>query len=502
MKFLNLLILFTLCAITTSAQVVRLHGTATQYAGLNINLETNADYITHLSRTLVTILIDDNGNFDESFNIDRITYAYFNIGAIRAGIYLSPDADYEIVMPPYIPKADADRFNPFFIPEEVELGIVSNNNNHNLNESLRNYNSAFDDAYHVEAVNIVRTHNRVAADSLITNFDSVAKSQNCQSDFFDNYVFYRDAQISALPRLRATRAITRDFFRGRNIEFANPAYWEAFDLVYRDFLPEYIRSKAGRELLGVMQQPAFTFDQMRDALMQDTLFNSTASDHELNTLFCETLLLKSIYDGSYSGKYSDTKIDSLLVGAYLSTTSQEIRNIARNILEKRNHLKPGTLAPDFTLLDTKGNEVKLSSYRGRFVYLGFFHTQNYQCLKDFPALSGVEKKYKGDVVVVGIMTDEDADKLDDFFDKRKMEWKALSFTAQQSVVIDYQISSVPAYYLIDPDGKIAIANAPGPDESVEVVIADQMQKYNHNRMNKSNDNVRTIYDIVRDIQLK
>ncbi len=499
MRFLHVnIILSVICAllcVSISAQEkreVRLYGDAPQYAGFNVNVDTYADYITHLAKTLVTLRIDNNGHFDEVFELDDVAYVYVDLGALRATAFLRPGVDYQIVMPPFIARTDADRFNPFFIPEEVELGIA--NEMDAFNESMRNYNSAFGDTFHVEAVQLVRTHNRAVADSLIAHFDAIAEAQNCDDAFFRKYVFYRDASIYAMPRLRSVRNVTKSYFAGRNVEFAVPSYWEAFDLIYKDFLTDYVRSRGGRQLASTMTNPRFSFVDLRSALLTDSLYS--------DTIFCETLLLKSLYDGAYSGRFSESRVDSLLVNAYLSASCQATKNLARNILAKRNHLKPGTLAPDFTLLDTKGNEVSLSNYRGKFVYLGFFHTQNYQCLKDFPGLSGMEKKYRRDVVVVGIMTDEESDKLDLFFDKRRMEWKVVSFTAQQSVVLDYQISSLPAYYLIDPDGLIALANAPGPDENIEKVIADQMLKYRRSKMKETPDGVRDIYDIVRDVQYK
>src|ERR1700729_3246608 len=47
------------------------------------------------------------------------------------------------------------------------------------------------------------------------------------------------------------------------------------------------------------------------------------------------------------------------------------------------------LAPDFTLKDMKGRDVKLSDYRGKVVILNFWTKTCGPCLKDIPSLAEV-----------------------------------------------------------------------------------------------------------------
>lgn len=487
----SLAALLAICLVVSAkAETTRLYGKAPQFAGFNINVETTADYISGLSQVIGVLHIDESGAFSDTIELTSTRQVFMDLGALRATAILRQGAEYEVIMPPYTPRPDAERFNPFFKPEEVELGLA--NDSSNVNRALRDYLSAFDDHYHMSIVNLVRSRNKAKAETLIAFSDSIAQAQNCTDTFFTRYVANQNTYIYSMPQLRNVRAVACERFANQPIEYDIPTYWKAFNTVFQDFMSSYTRSAHGKKLRNELQNKQVTFASLREAMMHDTLFS--------DTLFCETLLLKGLYDAAYSGFLPEKKVDSLLTTAYHTAYYAHSQEIANNILKKRTHLKAGSAAPNFTLLDVKGKEVSLQKYKGKFLYLAFLHTQNYQCQKDLSSLQGVAKKYKRDMNVVGIFTDEDSDLLEEFFRKKKLNWQPLSFTAQQSVVLNYQVQSLPTYYLIFPDGNIAVPNAPGPEEKIEQVVAREMQKYKSIELQKrrGTNGVRSIYDMVRD----
>ncbi len=490
-RILITLLLFLL-TLSLPAQSVRLYGHAADYAGLNVSVETYGDFISHHPRSIGTLHFDSQGNFSDTLDLDATAFVFLDVGALRASAYLMPNADYEVVMPPFTPRPDSERFNPFFVPEEVQLGLV--NDSSQLNFSIRSFDQFYDSLYQNHAARLVRSHDKVLTDSLLLLCDSAAHVQPCTDEFFARHVRGRRQLLYSLPRLRSVRQLTRDCFAVDSVDFVCPSYWEAFNMVYQDFLPTYARLRGTNPLKSLLATNSFDFSQMRDALLADSLFSDTA--------FCETVLVKSIYDAAYSGYFAEQRADTLLVMAAMQASDSHLRPLVDNIILKRIHLKVGSDAPDFTLLDTKGKEVSLASLHGKFVYLAFLHTGNYQCQKTIPTLSSVGKKYRRDVTVVGIMTDEDADALEDRFDLRKINWIPLSFNMQQSVVLDYSIASLPTFFIINPDGKLAVVNAPGPEENLQQVFAEEIQKYKREKQQNAPNNVKDIYDLVREAQYK
>ena len=71
-------------------------------------------------------------------------------------------------------------------------------------------------------------------------------------------------------------------------------------------------------------------------------------------------------------------------------------------------LNPGDLAPDFTLLDTHGNLVRLSDLRGRRVVLYFYPRDNTPgCTKEACSFRDVYSDYQAqNIVVLGVSADD------------------------------------------------------------------------------------------------
>jgi cytochrome c biogenesis protein CcmG/thiol:disulfide interchange protein DsbE len=112
-------------------------------------------------------------------------------------------------------------------------------------------------------------------------------------------------------------------------------------------------------------------------------------------------------------------------------------------------------APDFTLQDANGREVKLSSLKGKVVLVNFWATWCEGCQVEIPWLVEFQKIYQArGLVVIGVSLDDDG-------------WKSVKPWIKEknvnySVVIggddlakQYHCESMPLTVLIDRDGKIA-----------------------------------------------
>src|SRR5262245_61519597 len=68
----------------------------------------------------------------------------------------------------------------------------------------------------------------------------------------------------------------------------------------------------------------------------------------------------------------------------------------------------GQLAPDFTLKDKNGKEVKLSDYRGDLVFLNFWATWCPPCVDEMPEMELLNRAFKGrkfQMVLVSVDSD-------------------------------------------------------------------------------------------------
>jgi len=120
----------------------------------------------------------------------------------------------------------------------------------------------------------------------------------------------------------------------------------------------------------------------------------------------------------------------------------------------------GDLAPDFTAPTLSGGTVTLSSLRGRYVLLDFWATWCGPCIAGFPELSRLHQTIAANerVMVLGMNLDDDQAEARRFLESRELPWTQVSLggraDAQADVLSRYGISSIPAYMLIEPTGKL------------------------------------------------
>jgi peroxiredoxin len=112
----------------------------------------------------------------------------------------------------------------------------------------------------------------------------------------------------------------------------------------------------------------------------------------------------------------------------------------------------GRPAPDFKLPDLNGNNVALSSMRGKVVLLDFWSISCGPCIREMPMIEATGETHKGGLIVWGVSFDQpDRDKK--WFLQHQRNLPTLSDT--DFVASDlYKVHGIPALVLIGVDGKI------------------------------------------------
>jgi peroxiredoxin len=117
------------------------------------------------------------------------------------------------------------------------------------------------------------------------------------------------------------------------------------------------------------------------------------------------------------------------------------------------------LAPDFELPDMNGKPVRLSSFRGKTVFLNFWTKTCQPCLEEMPALAELGRiaRTRDDFVVLTVSTDAGPD---DVRDTLKVALSGdppfpILFDPESKVVLDqYGTQLFPETWIIDPNGII------------------------------------------------
>ena len=111
-------------------------------------------------------------------------------------------------------------------------------------------------------------------------------------------------------------------------------------------------------------------------------------------------------------------------------------------------------APDFTLPDLDGNDITLSDFRGKIVFVNFWATWCGPCRMEIPHFIELIDKYEDDFVVLGIALDpREFDKVPGFAKKIGINYPVVYDKKGVSRMYG-GIQSIPTTFVVNREGKV------------------------------------------------
>jgi peroxiredoxin len=147
------------------------------------------------------------------------------------------------------------------------------------------------------------------------------------------------------------------------------------------------------------------------------------------------------------------------------------------IIKRLENVQVGKAAPDFTLPDTAGVKVSLSSFKGKYVLVDFWASWCPYCRRENPNVVRVFNEYKDkNFTVLGVSLDKDKAKWMKAIADDKLAWTHVSDLKYWDSEIPalYAVRGIPANVLLNPDGIIIARNVMG--EQLEQALQKEIKK--------------------------
>lgn len=472
LEYLRKILLCSLCLLglsVSSMYATHVFGNAKEYANSELIFYRYQDRITYIKEEVFRLRVDGDGNFVADFGIDRITYIFAEFGVYYVYFYAEPNGNYEIILPEYVERTNAELFNSYFEPTEMHLGI-KNMKETDLNYLIMDFDYYFNRYYNLKMEDLYINGLKTDVDTFINNINSRYKKYN--NTYFQQYRRYRIAALKEMVTKREYEsALVYSYYSNKEILYDNPAYMDLFNSIYNNYFDNYLVSPGGADLYRII-----TYGHSISLLHK--LIGSNPKHKRKQ--FRELVMLKGLNDAFANDNLQWLPLLLTLDSLYITTEYPIHQQIAQNIADNSLTMAKGTVALPFELPDTVGNMMKLSDFRGKYLYLQFANTQTYSSAAEFDVLKRVFNRYKGLCIFVTILTDSDKEKAKKFIADNSLNWTFLFAEINSKVISDYKVRAYPTYYLIDPQGMLVMSPAPSPAENFEKylfkIIENQKRK--------------------------
>jgi peroxiredoxin len=293
------------------------------------------------------------------------------------------------------------------------------------------------------------------AASIITDDPGIAKLN----------VFLCDQTLNIKQESEILLSITPDSVQ------AAYAILTANDRIRPRYFPLYGELNAKNDTLG-LKQLGVIFDSLRiDDISKSKNF-LTAHPASVLSLFAFSRF------SSFSDNFASVVADFTQL-PYWAQNSPDGKNIARKI-EGALNAQIGTKAKNFSLPSVTDKVTDLSGFSGKYILLDFWASWCGPCRKEHPQFAAVYKQMKSKgFEIVSISLDINKESWFAAIKKDKMDWTNLSDLKgqQNAAALLYGVQTIPANFLISPDGTIIGKDLRGNS------LAEELKKIFHAPLN-------------------
>lgn len=177
--------------------------------------------------------------------------------------------------------------------------------------------------------------------------------------------------------------------------------------------------------------------------------------------------------------YGDLETANEMYSDFMENSKNEsFRQAVTDTRDAINSLGPGNPAPDFTMTDIDGQEVSLSDFRGKVVYLDFWASWCGPCMREMPYFRELKERMadQEDLVYLYISIDTDQQAWRNAVERNHITGVHLNTPGRErGVPALYNVKWIPTFFLIGRDGNIIDNRPPKPsDPEIDQALLDAL----------------------------
>lgn len=455
-KSIIVLLSLMISSLSAIADVTFVTGKVNGGQGLVIRLMSYADQVTYLRKTLDSETIGEDGSFRLKADLQKTIYAWIDIEFRQSDIYIQPGKLYEVE----IDLSRSSLSTSYYDRSPLPMTILTDDPDH-LNIYIRDFNSLYNDFMLNYAANMRASGSSGAYNAFRTAIDM--RFKNAQNPYFLDYVKYKSASVEMFLRLKSRDKAGLEYLTGQPLALENVEYMDYFNL----FFEKYFIS--GSKYFSYNK----TYDMINGGAGLEAFIDSLDADPVLHDIGLKELLLLSGLKELYQvSGFNRERIIGLVKGLSETAVSPELRNIASDVLQQFQRLKPGSAAPDFRLPAVEGGrDYTLADFRGKYVYLAFFDSRNPASQAELAMIGGLYKDFKDKVNFVAISVDRDPAVIAGNPNIPPGTWQVLYYNKDLDLLERYDAIAYPYFILIDQEGRIVNCPAPSPSEDISKTLS-------------------------------
>jgi len=265
-------------------------------------------------------------------------------------------------------------------------------------------------------------------------------------------------------------SLENKYFAKRKLALNNPAYTTLFRKIYDNALASAFHRREKSKF-----NKAFESDNAYGDL--NNLMRSYSIYEDKN--FRDLLLAKSIFDATENALLTRSKAIGILQKIMQNSQDGRITKLTDNYLVRLSHLMKNSVAPYFEVED-----IALSDYRGKYLYVHFCNTTNSIWERDFELIKKLREAFGKEIEFLSVASDADQLRFQNRLKQKDATWPIVHIDHENLILKDYNIKVFPTYILIDPKGKVYQYPARGPLDGIEksfVKIQRDVQRRNYSQ---------------------